>query len=118
MHMISSPVTFIVDNVPSDIQLELTGLQSNTGLSERFKSVSLLDFYSSLKVANFPHMRRHAQKMLVHFGSTYICEQTLSLMKFKKSRYRFSLTDDHLLAVLPPQTFNLTAVHLLKPSTD
>ena len=46
MHMISSPFTCSVDNAPSDVQLELIDLQSDTLLSERFKSVSLLDFYS------------------------------------------------------------------------
>ena len=99
MHVISSPFTCSVDNAPSDVQLELIDLQSETLLAEHFKSVSLLDFYSSLKEENFPHMRRHAQKMLVLFGSTYICEQTFSVMKFNKSRYRSSLTDDHLSAV-------------------
>ena len=90
MHMISSPFTCSVDNAPSDVQLELIDLQSDTLLSERFKSVSLLDLYSFLQEETFPHMKRHAQKMLVLFGSTYICEQTFSLMKFNKSRYRSS----------------------------
>ncbi|KAF1374389.1 hypothetical protein PFLUV_G00228590 [Perca fluviatilis] len=99
MHMISSPFTCSVDNAPS-VQLELIDLQSDAVLAEHFKSGSLLDFYSSLKEENFPNMRRHAQKMLVLFGSTYICEQTFSTMNFTKSRYRSSLTDDHLSAVL------------------
>lgn len=100
MHMISSPFTCSVDNAPSDVQLELIDLQSDTLLTEHFKSVSLLDFSSFFKEENFPHMRRHAQKMLVLFGATYICEQTFSVMKFNKSRYRSALTDDHLSAVL------------------
>lgn len=61
---------------------------------------SLLEFYSSLKEENFPNMRRHAQKMLVLFGSTYICEQTFLGKKLTKSKNRSSLTDDHLSAVL------------------
>ncbi|XP_034001037.1 general transcription factor II-I repeat domain-containing protein 2B-like, partial [Trematomus bernacchii] len=72
MHLISSPFTCSVDNAPSDVQLELIDLQSDAVLVEHFKSGSLLDFYSSLKEENFPNMRRHAQKMLVLFGSTYI----------------------------------------------
>lgn len=60
MHMISSPFTCSVDNAPSDIQLELIDLQSDMILAECFKSVSLLDFYSSLKEENFSHLRRHA----------------------------------------------------------
>ncbi|XP_024144372.1 general transcription factor II-I repeat domain-containing protein 2A-like [Oryzias melastigma] len=60
-----------VGNAASDVQLELIDLQSDAVLAEQFKSVSLLEFYSSLKEENFPNMRRHAQKMLVLFGSTY-----------------------------------------------
>ena len=59
MHMISSPFTGSVDNAPSDVQLKLIDLQSDTVLSEQFKSVSVLEFYTSLKEENFPYMRRH-----------------------------------------------------------
>ena len=97
----------IEDEMHSDVQLELIDLQSDAVLAERFKSESLLDFYSSLKEENFPNIRRHAQKMLVLFGSTYICEQTFSVMKFTKSRYRSSLTDDHLSAVLRISTSDI-----------
>ncbi|XP_071063277.1 general transcription factor II-I repeat domain-containing protein 2B-like [Pseudochaenichthys georgianus] len=107
MQLVSSPFTCSVDNAPSDVQLELIDLQSDAVLAEHFKSASLLDFYSSLKEENFPNMRRHAQKMLVLFGSTYICEQTFSIMKFQKSRYRSSLTDDHLTAVLRISTSDI-----------
>ncbi|XP_071059413.1 general transcription factor II-I repeat domain-containing protein 2B-like [Pseudochaenichthys georgianus] len=107
MQLVSSPFTCSVDNAPSDVQLELIDLQSDAVLAEHFKSASLLDFYSSLKEENFPNMRRHAQKMLVLFGSTYICEQTFSIMKFQKSRYRSSLTDDHLSAVLRISTSDI-----------
>ncbi|XP_034548006.1 general transcription factor II-I repeat domain-containing protein 2B-like [Notolabrus celidotus] len=106
MHLISSPFTCSVDNAASDVQLELIDLQSDAVLAEHFNSGSLLDFYSSLK-ENFLNMRRHAQKMLVLFGSTYICEQTFSMMKFTKSRYRSSLTDDHLSAVLRISTSDI-----------
>ena len=92
----------------SDAQMELIDLQSDTLLAEHFKSVSLLDFYSSLKEENFPHMRRHApQKILVLFGSTSVCEQTFSVMKFNKSRYRSSIADDHLSAVLHISTSDI-----------
>lgn len=100
MHMVSSPFNCSVDNSPSDFQMELIDLQSDTLLAEHFRSVSLLDFYFSLKEENFSQLRRHAQRILVLFGSTYICEQTFSVMKFNKSKHRSSITDDHLSAVL------------------
>ena len=64
-------------------------LQSDAVLAEYFKSGSLLDLYSSLKEENFANMRRHAQKM------------------FTKSRYRSSLTDDHLSAMLRISTSDI-----------
>ena len=100
MHMVSSPFNCSVDDAPSEVQMELIDLQSDTLLADHFKSVSLLDFYSALKEENFPHLRRHAQRILVLFGSTYHCEQTFSVMKFNKSKHRSSMTDDHLSAVL------------------
>ena len=96
MHMVSSPFYCSVDNAPSDVQMELIDLQSDTLLADHFRSVYLLDFYSSLKEENFPHLRRHAQKIIVIFGSTHVCEQTFSVMKFNKSKHRSSITDEHL----------------------
>nr|XP_039258495.1 general transcription factor II-I repeat domain-containing protein 2A-like [Styela clava] len=100
MSMVSSPFTSNVENIPSDAQLELIDLQCDTLLQEKFKSSEILDFYSSLNKKSFPNIRRHAQKMLVLFGSTYICEQTFSVMNFTKSKFRSSLTDEHLSDLL------------------
>ena len=88
--MVFSPFNCSVDDAPSEIQMELIDLLSDRLLVEHFRWVSLLDFYSSLKEENFPHLRRHAQKILVLSGSTY----------HRESKYRSSLTDDHLAAVL------------------
>lgn len=38
--------------------------------------------------------------MLSVFGSTYICEQTFSLMNYRKSKYALRLTDGHMNTVL------------------
>ena len=46
MHMVSSPFNCSVDDAPSEVQMELIDLQSDTLLAEHFRSVSLLDFYS------------------------------------------------------------------------
>ena len=86
---------------------EKKGAFENVPLSRRTVTRRVEDIYSSLKEENFPHMRRHAQKILVLFGSTYVCEQTFSVMKFNKSRYRSSITDDHLSAVLRISTSDI-----------
>lgn len=53
--MVPSPFTCSVDNAPSDVQMGLINLPSDTLLAEHFRSVPLLEFYSSLKEENFPH---------------------------------------------------------------
>ena len=99
MHMVSFPFNCNVDDAPSEVQMELIDLQSDKLLAEHFRSFSLLNFYSSFK-ENFLHLRRHAQRILVLFGSTYHCKQTFSVMKFNKSKHRSFMTDDDLSAVL------------------
>lgn len=41
------------------------------------------------------------------FGSTYICEQTFSVMNLNKSKLRSKLTDKHLESVLRISTTNI-----------
>ena len=96
-----------VDDTPSGIQLELIDLQSDALLPDHFKSMPLLHFYFTLHEEKFANLWRHAQKMLVLFGSTYTCEQASSVMKFNKSRHKFSLTEDHLPAILFISTFDI-----------
>ena len=79
----------------------------------------LNDFYASLNETAFPNLRRTAQKMLVLFGSTYVCEQTFSVMKINKAHHRSKLTDQHLRSVLRIATTKLTPVmHWQKRETN
>lgn len=64
-----------------------------------FNTVSLIQLVSLLG--------RPAQKMLVLYGSTFICQQTNTGMIFNKSKYRFSVSDDHLSAVLHISTSDI-----------
>ena len=75
---------------------------------EKFNSLKLNDSYASLNEATFPNLRRTAQKMLVLFGSTYVCEQTFSVMNINKSRHRSKLTDQHLKSILRIATTKIT----------
>lgn len=67
-------------------------------LKEKFNSLKLNDFYASVDEAMFPNLRRMAQNMLALFGSTYVCEQTFSLMNINKARHRSKLTDQLRIA--------------------
>jgi len=43
------------------------------------------------------------------FGSTYICDQTFSILKFRKNKYCSRLSDEHVDAVLRISTSNMKA---------
>lgn len=59
-------------NAPADVQLELTDIQCDSVLKQKFTTSTLDSFYSSLKETQFTHMFRHRQEVFVLFGSTYI----------------------------------------------
>ncbi|KAJ3604801.1 hypothetical protein NHX12_026853 [Muraenolepis orangiensis] len=78
LQLVSCPLSQDPESAPQELQLELIDLQSDSVSKEKFKSLKLNDFYASLNETAFPNLRRTAQKMLVLFGSTYVCEQTFS----------------------------------------
>ena len=108
LQLVSCPLSQDPETAPHELQLELIDLQSDSVSKEKFKSLKLNDFYASLNEATFPNLRRTAQKMLALFGSTYVCEQTFSVMNINKARHRSRLTDQHLRSVLRISTTNLT----------
>lgn len=71
-----------------------------------------------LKEENFQYMRRLAQLILLLFGSTYISEHKLSEIKFNKSRYRSSITDDHLAVILRIATSDIKPDFNAMPKTS
>uniref|UniRef100_A0AAR2IL57 HAT C-terminal dimerisation domain-containing protein n=1 Tax=Pygocentrus nattereri TaxID=42514 RepID=A0AAR2IL57_PYGNA len=79
-----------------NLQLELIEIQCDDSLKNQHQQLSLPEFYRGLEKEKFPLMRRHAKKMISLFGSTYICEQTFSLLTLNKSRLRTKMTDSHL----------------------
>ncbi|KAJ8351115.1 hypothetical protein AAFF_G00149420 [Aldrovandia affinis] len=108
LQLVACPLSQDPETAPEELQLELIDLQSNPVLKEKFNSLKLNDFYASLNEAAFPNLRRTAQKMLVLFGSTYVCEQTFSIMNINKASHRSQLTDQHLGSILRIATTKLT----------
>ena len=72
--ILSSPFTADFEKAPDVVQLELIDLQCDSTLKEKFQSESIDKFYASLNVSKFVNLRKMAMKLLVLFGSTYICE--------------------------------------------
>nr|XP_020481138.1 general transcription factor II-I repeat domain-containing protein 2-like [Monopterus albus] len=106
--LFSTPFLVDAEEVEESLQLELIEMQCDDSLKSQHQLLSLPDFYQSLDHAKFPLMRRHAKRMMSLFGSTYICEQTFSLLNQNKSRLRSRMTDSHLCEVLRVSTTKLS----------
>ena len=111
------------------MQLELIDIQCDLTLKDKFSTSTLDSFYGSLNEMQFPNLHRHARRMPVLFGSTYVCEQMFSMKNYNKSRYRSRLMDEHLSSVLRIATSQMTPdfddlakggdrLHRLFPLTD
>ena len=72
-------------NVDSCFQLELVELQSSLKWQDLYKEYKIAEFYSQIP-DDFAKLKENAAIMLLVFGSTYVCEQTLSPMKISKSK--------------------------------
>jgi len=73
--MFASPFECDPKCVPTVIQLELIELQESSELKSAFRDLSLEKLYSSLPASTYPALRKHANRMVSLFGSTYICER-------------------------------------------
>uniref|UniRef100_A0A3P9KXR9 SPIN-DOC-like zinc-finger domain-containing protein n=1 Tax=Oryzias latipes TaxID=8090 RepID=A0A3P9KXR9_ORYLA len=100
MELFPQPFSVSPDSVPKHLQMELIEFQCDTELRRKFVSLPLRDFYPHVSKQRYPQMRKNAQVMLSLFGSTYICEQTFSLMNLNKIKLRGTLTDSHLQDIL------------------
>ncbi|KAK3797580.1 hypothetical protein RRG08_054608 [Elysia crispata] len=105
--ILSSPFTADFEKAPDVVQLELIDLQCDSTLKEKFQSESIDKFYASLNASKFVNLRKMAMKLLVLFGSTYICEQTFLIMNINKTKLRSNLTDVHLQSLLRISTSNM-----------
>lgn len=102
--LFSSPFTVEPDDAPGPLQLELIELQNDAECRNRHQMLPLIDFYRQLDKERFQEIRTFAKKMLSLFGSTYLCEQTFSVMNFNKNRVRTRLSDAHLRDILRIKT--------------
>lgn len=106
-NLLRSPFTFDIETAPEELQLELIDLQEDPSLRALHENTSLIKFYSSLNKEKFHNLRKFAIKLFVLFGSTYLCEQTFSVMKINKSKNRTMITDSNLQSVLRISTSGL-----------
>lgn len=108
LELVSCPFTQDPETAPQELPLELIDLQCDAVLKKKFNSLKLHEFHASLSAAKFPDIQKMAQRILVLFGSTYVCEQTFSLMNNNTAPHRPQLSDEHLGSVLRIATTKLT----------
>lgn len=107
--LLSSPFACDTETVTEELQLELIDLQADNSLKKLFENKSFIEFYASLHHENVQELEKNFLKqMFVLFASTYICEQTFSIMKINKSKNRSLLRDSNLQSVLRISTSNMT----------
>ena len=78
-----------------EFAMELSQLQANPVAKLEFDS-DLSKFWLSLSEEQYPELKSMAQKVLVRFGTTYVCESVFSAMTFIKNKYRSRLTNENL----------------------
>ena len=76
--------------------MELLELKGDNDLHQRFKETFLLEFYKSLPREDYPQILKQERNSFSIFGSTYLCEQLFSRMKYAKSKAQSRLTNEHL----------------------
>jgi hypothetical protein len=100
MKIFANPFSCDIDDVPSNLQMNVIDLQSNDTLKNSFYEINdLVKFYGSFP-SNFNELKRFAQQLITIFGSTYLCEQTFSILNYRKNKYCSRLTNEHLSAIL------------------
>ena len=88
--------------------MELIELQCSSEQRTRFQNMELIDYYEQLStIPDFSGLVVHARKIACSFGSTYVCEQLFSKMKFTKNPLRNRITGSHLHDVLRITTSGL-----------
>lgn len=108
---IASKVKSLFDLESSAVEDEILTLQNDIELKARSTAAQPGEhgvFWNLLTEQKYPNLRRCALNLTALFGSTYLCESAFSHMKIIKSKYRATMTDDHLAACLRLATSSYT----------
>ena len=85
-------VTEVGEDIPG-FQEELIELQENQVQKQRFENLPCSEFWAQLK--DKPVMSREAEKAIIPFPTTYLCEQGFSALVAIKTKSRNRLDPQH-----------------------
>ena len=91
----------------AEYQLEVIDLQCSSELKVSFKESNILTFFRNLCPNKFGKIKDLSLQLFSMFGSTYLCEQTFSIMNLNKNKLRSNLTDSNLTYILKIATTEL-----------
>lgn len=98
--LIEDPFSIDPGKVPTHVQLEVVDLQSSLVHKTRHRGGRLQDFYRGLNKEKYKNLLDLAKRIFSLFGSTYMSEQTFSVLNFNKNKRRSSFTDGYLGNIL------------------
>ena len=87
-----------MEKAPTNLQMELIELQCDETLKSKFDAVGAAQFPQFIPDI-MPQLRTEVAQLLSTFGSTYLCEQLVSI-KMTKTSHRRRLTDKHLCSIM------------------
>ena len=108
LKIIENPFSIEPEEAPPHLQMEVIDLQTSSLYKTKYGESSLQEFYKSLPKEKFKNLLTMAKQIFSLFGSTYICEQTFSVMNYNKSKQRSLLTDGHLEDILKISTSSIS----------
>ena len=100
LDLFSNAFAILPENAPESAQLELIDMQNDENLRNKFNEDNLLNFYCCIDRNNYKWLLDNALKMTSLFGSTYICEQTFSILNINKSKTRNGMSNESLESIL------------------
>jgi hypothetical protein len=108
LKMTEDPFSVDPKELPLNLQLELIELQCSAVYRNKHRESSMRDFYKSLDSEKYKNLIEVAQKTFSILGSTYVGEQTFSIMNMNNNKQRSSLNKEHFKDILKISTSNLT----------
>lgn len=87
---VRNPFTYDPSELPGLLSDVLIDLQSSQALREHWDKDGSACFWPSVTQQFWP-LKRAALKVLVQFGTTYVCESSFSKLKYVKNKYRSRL---------------------------
>lgn len=105
LKLFADPFSIPLEQAPENFKMELIDLITSDTLKSNYRDLDILNFFKTLP-PEFINLKDNALRYASMFGSTYICEQTFSLMNINKSKIRNRLSDKNLESVLRVSTTN------------